>query len=240
MEHCRWCRSIHHTIRKCPKVRCKNCHDIGHMHLDCPRELHETLEVCGYCSIVGHTKEQCKTRVICEKCGVRGHDASVCGAGCESCRERGFKDAERHSQLRCPRAETRCEHCGKTNHITERCWFLRECGKCGRLGHATQRCIAYCRFCQIAGFVDYASHAPRACVRFPLVCDNCHCPGHKASECTEIYHCSECGDAGHTASFCRRRRECNFCRESEALREHASTHNTWDCGHLKAMNNSHH
>jgi hypothetical protein len=37
---------------------------------------------------------------------------------------------------------TKCQHCGKTGHLQERCWKLLKCRKCDVLGHIARFCKA--------------------------------------------------------------------------------------------------
>lgn len=73
-----------------------------------------------------------------------------------------------------------CDHCGKTNHPSEKCFHRPKtedkCQICGSTYHVTKNCTAPCK--------------------------NCSETGHKTSRCQNPRRCNSCGQTGHISYTC--------------------------------------
>ncbi len=82
---CDKCKSILHTVLKCPHVKCKICHKNGHVPRQCPDAI------CGICKLKGHITKFCQ-KFKCLHCGFQGHWVQSCkllcpNLHCEYCKK---------------------------------------------------------------------------------------------------------------------------------------------------------
>ncbi len=237
---CAYCKNDGHRITSCPIIRCRLCGEIGHTATSdgkgCP--LAERAGRCDKCGRLGHDRS-----AECTRCGKHGHIAKEClTPACGACGKLG------HLAQVCTTHEM-CDHCKKSGHSSERCWF---CERCQKYGHSSARCtLPECEACGKIG------HPSERC----WFCDFCDIHGHKTEDCfirknqlrleakvvaqTTIYQCADCLEFGHTSDRCSAVPWCHVCHSVYAEDDHPlgacprqSEHRCSFCGevgHLDAI-----